>query len=200
MELDILEIKKYMENSGDTIKETSLHFGVSSYKISQAIKKLKENNNWNEEKIKKAKRIKNKRENKYNYTTEDKEAYKKIIDYLSINYFNYNKDKRFNSIIAKFLNPLRKKYSSMVIWTAVSISKKQMNYAVQNKNFNNAYNKTSYLFAIIKSSIPNALKIIEKKKIEEKNQENKMKDNINIIDNDFIESHSTKRDLSEFLE
>ena len=200
MELDILEIKKYMENSGDTIKETSLHFGVSSYKISQAIKKLKENNNWNEEKIKKAKRIKNKRENKYNYTTEDKEAYKKIIDYLSINYFNYNKDKRFNSIIAKFLNPLRKKYSSMVIWTAVSISKKQMNYAVQNKNFNNAYNKTSYLFAIIKTSIPNALKIIEKKKIEEKNQENKMKDNINIIDNDFIESHSTKRDLSEFLE
>lgn len=200
-----IEVKKYMELTGNNQKETALYFKVSVGKISKCVKSLKDKGIWDEENIKKAKSKKNskiyreKTKNKEEKSKTQLEAFKYIKDYIAYNYLGYDSrnPNTYEITLSQQLSLLSKNYSDTVILRAIKLADKNIRYYCKAKNFNSQRNKTLYIFAIIKSYLKQALEDEKKAK-----QIQKRKEMLNHIENiKVIEPQASKRtDLSSFID
>lgn len=98
----------------------------------------------------------------YTETIEREAMRKKCIDYMH-DLLNYQDFMKIPSIFYKKLKDWGL-YGYKVVYSAMTLSEKSIRQAIINKNFDNEYNKVSYISAIIQNNLNDALKIETNKK------------------------------------
>lgn len=205
LEEKILELR---QKKGMQLSEISKELNISNYQLKKIIEKLKIEKLYDEEKVKKAisnrKRREKYKENKNTITpkltTEEEKYRKKCIEFLCVNFFDYNKTKKINPVLIKKIQDLGKISSYHIIYNTIISYEKALKYSNQ-KKFQNEYTKISYIVSIIKNNLKNTWEL---------NNENKKanKKIFNKTDNDLIDELNKNRitkkidrvDLSEFLD
>lgn len=201
------QVKKQIEEKGETIVKIADNFNVSRGTVEKAIKSLKEKGMWNEQKVKRARRNKRKRDYYEKHKEEPKraknetEAFKYLKDILAKKYLDYNPadPKTYEITISIQLSNLAKHYPDTVLLRAYTLAESSIEYACRTKTFDCKRNKALYIFAIIKNKIPQAVKEDKLRKLELVRLEklNQPTEDIKDFDESKIEK---RRDLSEFLE
>ena len=179
----ILELR---EKKGYSIENVLLELKITRKIYKQEVEKLKELNLYNEDKVKKAIKNRQRKEKKQNaikfeISEEEKDFRKKCINILSEKYLDYKKEKSFNPQLVTKLSELSKTSSYKIIYYTIQNQQKSLQYATT-KTFSSNYNKILYLISIIRNNLEKT-----KRQIEE---------NENRIENNSFElSHSLEKEI-----
>lgn len=179
----ILELR---EKKGYSIENVLLELKITRKIYKQEVEKLKELNLYNEDKVKKAIKNRQRKEKKQNaikfeISEEEKDFRKKCINILSEKYLDYKKEKSFNPQLVTKLSELSKTSSYKIIYYTIQNQQKSLQYATT-KTFSSNYNKILYLISIIRNNLEKT-----KRQIEE---------NENRIENNSLElSHSLEKEI-----
>lgn len=143
------------------------------------------------ENMKKVQKNYNESDNTTKLSQEENFYRKKCIDFLSIQLFDYNREKNFNSMIPKDLAAMARKYNYKILY--FTIQKMQNQLLKTNKmTFSTNFQKTKYIMAIIRSGLNDTKRNI--KKLETKYPVN-IEDEIEIIDNIEVKQRTDLSDL-----
>ena len=175
-----------------------IKLNISETMYSKIIKELQKKGLYNvtEEKAKNMKKIQkkyNESDNKMKLSKEENFYRKKCIDFLSIQLFDYNREKNFNSMIPKDLAAMARKYNYKILY--FTIQKMQNQLLKTNKmTFSTNFQKTKYIMAIIRSGLNDTKRNM--KKLETKYPVN-IEDEIEAIENIEIKERT---DLSNLID
>ncbi|MEK4025350.1 hypothetical protein [Sporosarcina sp. FSL W7-1283] len=84
---------------------------------------------------------------------EETRKYKDLMQYIMEDIYNYEKGMVFPTSLTRRIQKLREFYDYETIKSAFKHSKEAINWALNNKRFENEYNKTSYIMAIVNGNI-----------------------------------------------
>lgn len=205
LEEKILELR---QKKGMQLSEISKNLSISNYQLKKIIEELKIKNLYDEDKVKKAisnrKRREKYQENKNNttpkLTIEEEQYRKKCIEFLCVNFFDYNKTKKINPVLIKKIQDLGKISSYHIIYNTIISYEKVLRYSNQ-KKFQNEYTKIAYIISIIKNNLKNIWELNNKNEKESKKVFNKTdNDLLDELNKNRITKKVSRVDLSEFLD
>ena len=205
LEEKILELR---QKKGMQLSEISKNLSISNYQLKKIIEELKIKNLYDEDKVKKAisnrKRREKYQENKNNttpkLTIEEEQYRKKCIEFLCVNFFDYNKTKKINPVLIKKIQDLGKISSYHIIYNTIISYEKVLRYSNQ-KKFQNEYTKIAYIISIIKNNLKNIWELNNKNEKESKKVFNKTDDDLlDELNKNRITKKVSRVDLSEFLD
>ena len=196
---------KLKVKQGLTNKEISEKLKIPEYRLSKLISEAKEIGLISEEDIQRGKRNRRARERKETQKnkpllSEEEQKYKKACkDYLTFNFTDYKKTKKFNPVLSQKIELLSNFGTFKEIYNTILYCKANLEYASR-KTYNSDIQRFSYYMAIIKNNIPKVrIKIQEQEKLEQ--GKNKGLENITESLNNEIVSVPTERfDMSELLD
>lgn len=205
LEEKILELR---QKKGMQLSEISKNLSISNYQLKKIIEELKIKNLYDEDKVKKAisnrKRREKYQENKNNttpkLTIEEEQYRKKCIEFLCVNFFDYNKTKKINPVLIKKIQDLGRISSYHIIYNTMISYEKVLRYSNQ-KKFQNEYTKIAYIISIIKNNLKNIWELNNKNEKESKKVFNKTdNDLLDELNKNRITKKVSRVDLSEFLD
>lgn len=173
-----------------------IKLNISEDIYSRVIKELQKKGLYNvaEEKAKNIRKIQKKyheADNNIKLSKEENFYRKKCIDFLSIQLFDYNREKNFNSMIPKDLSAMARKYNYKIVY--FTIQKMQNQLLKTNKmTFSTNFQKTKYIMAIIRSGLNDTKNHI--KKLETKYPIN-IENEIETIENIEVKERTDLSDL-----
>lgn len=128
----------------------------------------------------------------------EKEKRERLLDYILLEVFNYEKGQKVNSILFKKLKELSSFYDVEVIYECFTEQKDNIQYWIKTKNFNNEYNMICYVMKIIEGNINDTYKKWKYKKQQTLKQENTSVDLdiINQLDTNTINKNKDNGILS----
>ena len=170
---EITEIQKkileYRQEKGYSIDKTMEELKLTRKIFNQNVEKLKENDLYDEIKIKEAMKnrklqnsVKKAVTTKLNLSPEEEEYRKECIDIMCKRYFDYNKTKHFNPVLVSRIQNLNKYAPYKIIYNTIVYHQKNLDYA-STKTFSSEFQKISYMIAIIKNNLSKVYKDMQEK-------------------------------------
>jgi YHS domain-containing protein len=131
----------------------------------------------------------------------EKEKRQRLIDYILIEVFNYEKGQTVNSILFKKLKELSSFYDVEVIHECFVEQKENIQYWIRTKQFTNEFNMICYVMKIIEGNINDTYKKWKFKKQQELKRENNSVDFdvLNQLDNNTTKKN-TENGILSFLD
>lgn len=199
LESNVLKAK---QEEGLTVIEILNKFHITRFNYNKMIGKFKDLGLYDEKACAYAKlKRQQKLREPLNLSKEEESFRKKCIDFLAINYFDYNKTKKFNPLLVKRLQTLSILSSYEVIYFTMQEVKPNIDYAMQSKKFENENQKISYILAIIRNNLDtyNIILTNQKSKNEKSNILNEQdKYNLENLNKSSNNVHIEKFDFSIF--
>lgn len=201
------EILKLRMKEGLTIDQTIHKLKISRKDFKEIVKKLKKENLYDEEEIKKAMKRRKRKEytsahkSKQKLSPEEENYRKKCIEFLCTRYFSYNETHRFNPVLVTKLQQLHSISSYKIIFNTIIYQKKNLDYA-NRKPMASEFQKISYMMAIIRNNLHIVYKKIKRKEnIEESKEKKSNTSNLaNQLNKTIISKPTDKIDMSQFLD
>ena len=135
----------------------------------------------------------------YDIDEKNKNIRKEIIDYLCIEFLDYQNGQPFPPILPRKLKELEF-YDNEIILEAFRQKHKDIRYWLDNKKFDNDTGRVSYIFAIIKNSIADIKRQFDYSKRQAQKVENKNLYNNENLDINIIGSTASAKNISNWLE
>lgn len=136
---------------------------------------------------------------------EETSKYKELMQYVMEEIYNYEKGMVFPSSLIRRIQKLREFYDYKTIMSAFKQSKEAVIWAINNKHFENEYNKTAYIMAIVNNNINDVY--LNNKRLESQREIQLQRENSLDVElfNDAANSNipikkSKVRDISSFLD
>lgn len=200
-----LLLEEYILDSrkeGVLYKEILKELGLKIDDYYNALEKLKQKGLYDgKQERMEARKVKNKKvkEHKNKLSEEENEYRKKIIEFLSVQYFDYNRENRFSTIIPKELSAIAYKYSYKDIYFTMQKYKLTFNHA-NNKVFRTDYQKVKYFMAIVRDKIDKVSEDIKaKEEIQKRKEAREKRKKLDMIETTQIEVKK-RTDLSDLID
>lgn len=211
---EITELEKKVlrlrQEDGYTVEETKKELNITEKQYRNIKKHLEELDLYSNDEIKRAKirrnareRKKRQREHPETKLSEMDEFYRKqCIEFISVNFLNYDATGIFNPVLVTKLKELRKSYSYKVIYFTAQAQYENIKSALNYRNINTSNGKISYLIAIIRNNLSATWKKIQ---YQDKVNNAEFK-NFNLdkfydrMEKPVPNVHTSKTDMSEWLD
>lgn len=194
----ILELR---QKKGYNIENVLCELKITRNNYKKEVEKLKELNLYDEEKVKKAIKNRQRKEKKQSapkieISEEEKDFRRKCVTILSENYLDYKKNKKFNPQLITKLTELSKKSNYKTIYYTILAQKNSLEYGSK-KTFSSDYNKILYLISIIRNNLENT-----KQKMQE-NENNIAQDSLDLIESlgkEIISQPTDRLDMTDLID
>ena len=206
LENKVLELR---QEKGYTIEETKKELNITDKVFKNAIENLKEAGDYDEEKIKQAKKNKKRREyekknrNRTKLPPDEEEYRQKCIDFMCRRYFEYNQTKKLNPLLVSKIQSLNKVASYKIIYNTMKNQQKNLDYAnIKFKNYSSDFQKINYMLAIVKNNLNITYKRLKRKETVQEAENNRfdVQDMLRKLDKNTTSKPTQRIDMSQWLD